>query len=62
VKPARKWYARPAKGPTARTATVRKLIEAAVQQTGLVPTDARLAGMLASSVARIQHHRRLLGL
>ena len=38
-----------------------ELIETAVQKTGLAPTDESLAVLLGTSVARIEHHRRLLG-
>ena len=47
---------------TGRTATIAKLIERAVAETGLVPSDETLAQTLACSVERVRRHRLLLGI
>lgn len=55
-------YRATAKRPTARTVTVRNLIRRTIAETGQAPTDEDLARLLAISVSRVRHHRRILGL
>jgi len=37
------------------------MIEQAISLTGSPPSDEALASLLATSVKRVRHHRRLLG-
>lgn len=55
-----RWSRQRAKARTGRTETVRALIERIVSETGRAPTDEALARLLACSVDRVAHHRRLL--
>jgi len=47
-------------GPTPMTRTVARLVARIHNETGHDPSDQDLAKLLAISVSRVAHHRRLL--
>lgn len=57
------WRRRPARrdAPTARTATIARVIDKLTAQLGRAPTDAEVAALLATHVSHVQRHRAIIG-